>query len=70
MINKAADSPLGNGKGGVRMSEIDVIKSELDALERAAIDPNLSLKDLLDIKKRIRRLRRKLNLISKKEGNK
>ena len=54
---------------GARMSEIDVIKSELDALERAAIQPNLSLKDLLDIKKRIRRLRRKLNLISK-EGNK
>ena len=55
---------------GVGMSEIDVIKSELDALERAAIEPNLSLKDLLDIKERIRRLRRKLNLISKKEGNK
>lgn len=57
-------------KRGVRMSEIDVIKSELDAIERAAIEPNLSLNDLLDIKKRIRRLRRKLNLISKKEGNK
>ena len=52
------------------MSEIDVIKSELDALERAAIEPNLLRKDLLDIKERIRRLRRKLNLISKKEGNK
>ena len=57
-------------KSGVKMSETDVIKSELDALERAAIEPNLSLKDLLDIKERIRRLRRKLSLISKKEGNK
>jgi hypothetical protein len=55
---------------GVKMSEIDVVKSELDALERAAIEPNLSLTDLLDIKKRIRRLRRKLNLILKKEVNK
>ncbi len=52
------------------MSEIDVIKSELNALERAAIEPNLSLKDLFDIKERIRRLRRKLNLISKNEGSK
>jgi hypothetical protein len=55
---------------GVKMSEIDVIKSELDTLERAAIEPKLSIKDLCDIKERIRRLKRKLNHISKKEGNK
>jgi len=48
---------------GVMMSEIDMIKRELDALERAAIEPNLSLKELLDIKERIRRLKSKLNLI-------
>jgi len=57
-------------KKGVRMNEIDVIKNELDILQKAAIEPNLSLTDLLDIKKRIRRLKRKLNLISKKEGTK
>ena len=51
------------------MSEIDGIKSEIDALERAAIEPHLSLEDLLNIKKQIRRLRRKLNLISRKEGD-
>ena len=51
------------------MREIDEIKSELDALERAAIEPHLSLKDLLDIKQRIRELRKKLNLISRKEGD-
>ena len=68
--NRVIIGKNGTEERGVRMSEIDVIKSELDALERAAIEPNLSLKDLLDIKKRIRRLRRKLNLISKKEGNK
>jgi len=40
--------------------EIDKIKNELDTLERAAIEPDLTLKDLFAIKQLLRKLRKRL----------